>query len=80
MDTIWSRVKQNSQYQWGEVHTWASHLKHLKSIEFDADKTLEKPDLIRFFREGCQPSVKAQMEQRERELNSWDALVGESDR
>ena len=39
------------------------------SIEFDADKS-EKPNLIRFFQEERQPLVKAQMEQRKRELDS----------
>lgn len=35
----------------------------------------EESDLIRFFREGLKPSIKAQMEQRGREINSWDELV-----
>ena len=35
----------------------------------------EEPGLIRFFREELKPSVKAQMEQRGRELDSWEELV-----
>lgn len=31
--------------------------------------------MIRFFREGLKPSIKAQMEQRGRELDSWKELV-----
>lgn len=60
-----------------EVQDWASHLEHLQAIliEFDADGALEESHLIRFFREGIKPSVKAQMEQRGLELDSWDKLV-----
>lgn len=77
VDTIWSRVKRDSQYQQEEVQDWASHLEHLQAIllEFDADGAPEESELIRFFREGLKPSVKAQMEQCSRELDSWDELV-----
>ena len=54
MNTTWSRVKRNSQYQWEEVYNWASYLEYSQSIEFDADRAPEKPDLIRFFGEGRQ--------------------------
>ena len=74
MDSTWSRIKRDSQYQHEEVQDWASHLEHLQSIllEFDADAAPEESDLIRFFREGLKPSIKAQMEQRGRELDSWE--------
>lgn len=60
-----------------EVQDWASHLEHLQAIliEIDADGAPEESDLIRFFQEGLKPSVKVQMEQRGRELDSWDELV-----
>ena len=76
MDATWSRIKRDSQYQQEEVQDWASHLEHLQSIllKFDAEGALES-DLIRFFREGLKPSIKAQMEQRGRELDSWEELV-----
>ena len=48
----WSRIRQDSQYQQEEVLHWASHLEHPQSIEFDADRAPEKPDLNRFFRKG----------------------------
>ena len=72
MDTVWSRVKRNSQYQQEEVQDWAFHLEHLQSIlqEFDADGAPEESDLIQFFRERLKPLVKAQMEQKGRELDS----------
>ena len=44
-------------------------------VEFDADGAPEESDLIRFFCEGLKPSIKAQIEQRGRELDSWDELV-----
>lgn len=73
VDAIWNKVKQDSQYQQEEVQDWASHLKHLQAIliEFDADGAPEESALIRFFREGLKPSVKAEMEQRV----SWDEFV-----
>lgn len=77
MDTICSRVKRDSQFQQEGVQDWASHLEHLQPIliEFDADGAPEESDLIRFFREGLKPLVKAQMEQRGRELDSWEEIV-----
>ena len=73
VDSIWNKVIRDSQYQQEEVQDWASHLKHLQAIliEFDADGAPEESVLIRFFREGLKPSVKAQMEQR----GSWEELV-----
>ena len=48
----WSRIRQDSQYQQEEVLHWASHLEHPQSIEFDADRAPEKPNLNRFFQKG----------------------------
>ena len=61
VDTIWSRVKRDSQYQQEEVQDWASHLEHLQSIfqAFDINGALEESDLIWFFWEGLKPLVKA---------------------
>lgn len=47
-------------------------------LEFDADVAPEESDLIRFFQEGLKPSIKAQIEQRGRELDSWEELAKES--
>lgn len=60
-----------------DVQDWASHLEHPQAIlvEFNADGAPDELYLICFFREGLQPSIKAQMEQRGRELDSWDQLV-----
>ena len=52
-------------------------LEHLQSIliEFDADGAPEEPALIQCFQEGLKPLIKAQMEQRGREKDSWEELV-----
>lgn len=47
-------------------------------MEFDADGAPEESGLIRFFREELRPSIKAQMDQRGRELDSWDELVAKT--
>ena len=77
MDTIWSNIKRDSQYQLEEVQDWASHLKHLQSIlvQFDVDGALVKSNLIWLFREGLKPLIRAQMEPRSQEYDSWDKLV-----
>ena len=46
MYITWSRIRHDSQYQQEEVQYWASQLKHLQSIKFDADRASEEPDLI----------------------------------
>ena len=70
VDTIWSRVKRDSQYQQEEIQDWAFYLEHFQFIliEFDADGAPEESALFRYFRE-------AQMEQRGREKDSWEELV-----
>ena len=45
------RVLVISEFSWilpeaKEVYNWASHFKHLQSIEFDANRALEKSNLI----------------------------------
>lgn len=77
VDDIWGKIKHNSQHQLEEVQDWASHLEHLQSIllEFDADGAPKESAMIRFFREGLKPSIKAQMEQQGRELDSWEEMV-----
>ena len=66
VDTIWSRVKRNSQYQWEEVHNWASHLEHPQSIKFDADRASESPTSFDFFKKD----VSLRLEQRGMKLDS----------
>ena len=59
------------------MQDWAFYLEHLQSIlqEFDKEGAPEESDLIWFFCEGFRPSIKAQIEQREQEHNSWEELI-----
>lgn len=73
----WSKVTRDSQYQQEEVQDWTSHLEHRQAIliQTGADRALEESSLIRFFHERLKPSMKAQMEQRGRDLDSWNEPV-----
>ena len=77
IDTIWNNIKRDSQYQLEEIQHQATHLEYLQSIlvEFDADGALVKSNLIQFFQEGLKPLIRAQIEPRSQEYNSWDELV-----
>ena len=72
MDSIWSKLKQDSQYQLKELQDWAAHPEYLQSIllEFDDAGASGESYLIRFFRESLRPLIRAQIEQRGRELDS----------
>ena len=77
VDSIWKKVKRDSQYQEESVQDWAAHLEYLQSIliEFDSEWAPEEGTMIRYFREGLRPSVRVEMEQRGRELDSFEELV-----
>ena len=64
MKGIWSKFRGNSQYQLEYAQDWALHLEHLQSIlqEFDPKGALKESDLIRFFQDGLQLSIQAEME------------------
>ncbi len=59
VDSTWSKVKRDYQYQQEEVQDWAAHLEHLQSIllEFDAEAASNELHLIRFFCDGLKPSI-----------------------
>ena len=61
VNIIWSTIKKNSQHQFKEVMDWAAHLEHLQTVfrEFDADTVISEPVLIRLFRDGLRPSIRA---------------------
>ena len=77
VDSVWKKVKCNSQYQDKLVQDWAAHLEYLQSIliEFDSKWTPEEGTMIWYFRGGLCPSVRVEMEQRGRELDSFKELV-----
>ena len=77
VDNLWSKFKCDLQYKSESVLDWASHLKHLHSIllEFDADGASGEPTMIRYFWKGLKPSMKAEMEQRGREFDSFKDMI-----
>ena len=77
MDGIWSKIKRDSQYQNESVQDWGAHLEFLQSIltEFDADWAPAEGTMIRIFREGLRPSVRVEMNQRGRELDSFREII-----
>ena len=77
VDTIWSTIRKDSQYQLEEEMDWAAHLEHLQTVfrEFDADTVISEPVLIRLFRNGLRPSIRAQAEQEGRRKDTWDQAI-----
>ena len=77
VDTIWSTIRKDSQHQFEEVMDWAAHLEHLQTVlrEFDADVVISEPVLIRLFRDGLRPSIRAQAEQKGRRKDTWDQAI-----
>ena len=77
VDAYWGKIKRDSQYQLEEVLDWAAHLEHLQAVlrEFDPAATPNEEIMIRYFREGLRPSVRAQLDARGRDLDSWEEAV-----
>ena len=51
VDSIWRKLKRDSQYQLEEVYDWASYLEHLRSIlmEFDPAAAPTESIMVRYF-------------------------------
>ena len=77
VNSIWKKVKRDSQYQDKLVQDWAAHLEYLQSIliEFDSECAPEEGTMIWYFQKGLRPSVRVKMEQCGQELNSFEELV-----
>ena len=77
VDAYWEKIKRDSQHQLEEVLNWAAHLEHLQAVlqEFDPVATPNKETIIRYFREGLKPSVRAQLDTRGRNQDSWEEAV-----
>ena len=56
---------------------WAVHLEHLQSIllEYNPVGAPTKPTMLRYFREGLKPSILAELEHRDLELESFNQMV-----
>ena len=77
VDSIWKKIKRDLQYQNKLIQDWAAHLEYPQSIliEFDSQSASEEGTMIWYFREGLRPSVRVEMEQCGRELNSFEELI-----
>ncbi len=77
MDSYWTKIRRDSQYQQEEVLDGAAHLKHLQAVlkEFNPIDTFNKTTLIRYFREGLHPSIRAQLDHRGQDLDVWEEVV-----
>ena len=64
VDSIWKKLKRNSQYQLEEVYNWASHLEYLQSIllKYDPVAAPTEVTIVRYFEEGLKPSIKAEID------------------
>ena len=77
MDAYWGKIKRDSQHQLEEVLDWAAHLEHLQAVlrEFDPTATPNRETIIRYFRKGLRPSVRAQLDTRGRNQDYWEEAV-----
>ncbi len=64
VDSYWSKIRRDSQYQQEEVLDWAAHMEHLQVVlkEFDPTGALNETTLIRYFRDGLRPFIRAQLD------------------
>ncbi len=71
MDSYWTKIRRDSQYQQEDVLDWAAHLEHLQAVlkEIDPSHAPNETTLIRYFREGFRPSIQAQLDHRGRDLD-----------
>ncbi len=77
MDSYWTKIRRDSQYQQEEFLDWAANLEHLQVVlkEFDPTGAPNKITLIRYFREGFRPSIRAQLYHRGRDPDGWEEVV-----
>ena len=82
VNSIWSKIKRDSQYQQEEVQDWASHLLHLQSVlvEFDTKCAPAEDVLCRYFYEGLRPSIRLWINKEGRKLDGWNALIKKATR
>ena len=80
VNSIWKKLKRNSQYQLEEVYDQASYLKHLQYIliEFDPVAAPTESTMIRYFEEGLKPSIKAEIDQDASHLDDYEELVAKA--
>ena len=77
MDSIWKKLKRDSQYQLEEVYDWTSYLEHLQSIlnELDPAAIPTKSTMVRYFEKDLKPLIKAEIDQDATHLDDYEELV-----
>ncbi len=77
MDSYWTKIRQDSQYQQKEVLDWVAHLEHLQAIlkEFDPIGAPNETTLICYFQKRLCPSIRAQLDYQRRDLDAWEEVV-----
>ena len=65
VDSIWRKLKKDSQYQLEEGYDWVSHLEHLQLIllEYDPYAAPTEVIMIKYFEEDLKPSIITEMDQ-----------------
>ena len=78
INSIWRKLKKDSQYQLEEIYNLASHLEYLQSIwiEFDPVAAPTKTIMVSYFEESLKPSIKAEMNQNATHLDNYEELIG----
>ena len=76
-NSILSQFRRVSQHQQESVLEWAAHLKHLQSIllAYDPVGAPAEPTMLRYFREGLRPSILAELQNEDHELESFVQIV-----
>ena len=76
-NSICSKFRRDSQYQAESVLDWAAHLEHLQSIllEYDPVGAPTEPTMLRYFQESLKPSILAELEHQDFELENFDQIV-----
>ena len=80
VDSIWRKLKRDSQYQLEEVYDWASHLEHLQFIlmEFDPAAASTESTMVRYFEKDLKPSIKAEIDQDATHMDDYEELVAKT--
>ena len=80
IDSIWKKLKRDSQYQLDEIYDWAFYLEHLQTIliEFDPATIFIESTMVRYFEEDLKPFIKAEIDQDITHLDDYKELVGKA--
>ena len=71
------KLKKNSKYKLEEIYDWAFYLKYLQSILIESDPIAVQTEstMVKYFEEGLNPSIKAEIDQNATHLDNYEELV-----